>query len=100
VKARQFFESLETRADGAKIQGIDHTYLFDVAGEGTWVVAVRDGSVTVTEGTGDADATIAVSSETFDRLSEGKQNPVTAYMTGKLKVSGDTAAALKLQKLF
>ena len=32
--------------------------------------------------------------------SSGEQNPVTAYMTGKLKIRGDTAAALKLQKLF
>ncbi|MBD0348540.1 MAG: SCP2 sterol-binding domain-containing protein, partial [Thermoleophilia bacterium] len=27
-------------------------------------------------------------------------NPMTAYMTGKLKVKGDTGAAMKLQKLF
>jgi putative sterol carrier protein len=30
----------------------------------------------------------------------GEQNPMTAYMLGKIKVEGDTALALKLQKLF
>ena len=34
------------------------------------------------------------------RIVNGEQNPTTAYMTGKLKISGDMGAALKLQKLF
>jgi putative sterol carrier protein len=100
VAAREFFETLEARADPSKLEGIDHSYLFDIAGEGQWLVEVRDGTVRVTEGQADADVTIAVSGETFDRLAAGTQNPVTAYMTGKLKVSGDTGAALKLQKIF
>ena len=100
MKAREFFESLESRADGSKVQGIDHTYLFDVAGEGRWLVTVRDGAVLVTEGGGDADATIRLSAETFEALASRKQSPAIAYMRGKLKVSGDTGAALKLQKLF
>jgi putative sterol carrier protein len=100
VGAKEFFESLETRADRSRIDGIDHSYLFDVEGEGKWLVVIQDGSVRVTEGPGDADVTIATSSETFDNLAAGKQNPVAAYMTGKLKITGDTGAALKLQKLF
>ena len=98
--ARQFFESLEARADTSRIDGIDHSYLFNVEGEGQWLVEVRNGSVRVSEGPAKADVTITVGSDMFDRLASGKQNPVTAYMTGKLKVSGDTGAALKLQKLF
>ena len=100
MRAKEFFESLETRADRSRIDGIDHSYLFDVEGEGKWLVVIQDGSVRVTEGPGDADVTIATSSETFDNLAAGKQNPVAAYMTGKLKITGDTGAALKLQKLF
>ena len=34
------------------------------------------------------------------RIVDGKQNPLTAYMTGKLKVHGDVSAALKLKHLF
>ena len=98
--AREFFETLEARADSARIDGIDHSYLFDVHGEGQWLVEVRDGAVHVSEGRAQADVTISVSGETFSRIASGKQNPVTAYMTGKLKITGDTGAALKLQKLF
>lgn len=100
MKAREFFESLESRADLSKLEGIDHTYLFDVDGEGTWLVEMRDGSLRVTEGAGDADVTISLSGETFEALASRKQSPAIAYMRGKLKVKGDTGAALKLQKLF
>jgi predicted lipid carrier protein YhbT len=100
VKAREFFESLEARADPSKLEGIDHTYLFDVDGEGTWLVEVRDGALRVTEGLGDADVTISLSGETFEALAARRQSPAIAYMRGKLRVKGDTAAALKLQKLF
>lgn len=100
MAAREFFETLEARADERKIRGIDHSYLFDIDGEGQWLVEVRNGTVRVTEGPGEADVTISVSGEVFERLASGAQSPLTAYMTGKLKVSGDTGAALKLQKIF
>jgi putative sterol carrier protein len=100
VHAKEFFGGLESRVDESKIQGMNNSYLFDIEGEGQWVVAVRDGKLSVTEGGGDADATISTTSEVFDRISSGEQNPTTAYMTGKLKVKGDMGAAMKLQKLF
>ena len=100
MTAREFFEGLEGRVDETKIDGIDHAYLFVVHGEGEWLVEVREGAVRVTEGPGDADATISVSSDVFARLAARQQSPAVAYVTGKLKISGDTGAALKLQKLF
>jgi putative sterol carrier protein len=38
--------------------------------------------------------------QTLLRLIDGKQNPATAFMTGKIKVDGNMALALKLQQLF
>ena len=100
MAAKEFFDSLESRADASKIAGMTNSYLFDIEGEGQWLVTVADGSVNVTEGGGDADATIETSAETFDKIVAGEQNPTTAYMTGKLKIKGDMGAAMKLQKLF
>ena len=34
------------------------------------------------------------------KIAGGEQNPTSAYMSGKLKVSGDMGQAMKLQKLF
>ena len=100
MSAREFFEGLEAQTEPSKIAGIDHSYLFVVDGEGEWLVVVRDGTVRVMEGPGEADVTISVSSEVFMRIASRAQSPLTAYMTGKLKVTGDTSAALKLQQIF
>jgi putative sterol carrier protein len=100
VPAKEFFDTLPTRADASKLAGMSNSYLFDIEGEGQWLVTVQDGSLNVAEGGGDADATITTSAETFDKIVAGEQNPTTAYMTGKLKIKGDMGAAMKLQKLF
>jgi putative sterol carrier protein len=102
MAAKDFFESLPGRADADKLAGVSNSYFFDIEGEGQWLVDVRDGGLTVTEGAGkgDADVTITTSSEVFADIVAGQQNPTTAYMTGKLKIKGDMGAALKLQKLF
>jgi putative sterol carrier protein len=98
--AREFFESLESRADPSKAAGMTASYLFDIDGAGKWKVDVDDGKVTVTEGGAEAECTIETSEETFVRVVNGEQNPTMAYMSGKLKVKGEMSQALKLQKLF
>jgi putative sterol carrier protein len=98
--AREFFEGLEARVDPAKTAGMTNTYVFDIDGAGMWTVAVDDGNVKVSEGAGEADATISASEETFQKIAAGEQNATSAYMTGKLKIKGDMGAAMKLQKLF
>ena len=98
--ARQFFESLESRVDESKAAGLTASYLFDIDGSGKWTVNVDDGRVSVHEGEEDADCTITTSEETFMKIVHGEQNPTAAYMSGKLRVSGDMGTAMKLQKLF
>ena len=97
---REFFESLPGRLDPEATRGQRAAYRFDVEGAGTWVVRIDDGRVDVGEGAGEGDVTIAAPEDVFLRLVNGEQNPVTAYMTGKVKVSGDTSLALKLRDLF
>jgi putative sterol carrier protein len=99
--AREFFETLEARSgDSSKAAGLNATYLFDISGAGKWTVRVENGKVSVQEGEGEADTTISASDETFVKIVNGEQNPSSAFMTGKLKVSGDLGNAMKLQQLF
>ncbi len=98
--AREFFEGLEGRLDPSKTAGMTNSYVFEIDGAGTWRVDVDDGKVSVAEGNGDADATIAASEDTFQQIASGDLNATTAYMTGKLKVRGDMGAAMKLSRLF
>lgn len=100
MTVQEFFEQLPSRVDPGKTAGMTGSYVFDVDGVGQWTVRVDDGTVSVSEGAQDADCTISASEETLLKIAAGEANPTTAYMTGKLKISGDMGAALKLQKLF
>jgi len=47
-----------------------------------------------------ADLTITVADDDFVALADGKLNPQTAFMRGKLKIKGNMALAMKLQAVF
>ena len=97
--AKEFFESLPSRANGKSAGDMNASYVFEIDGAGTWTVKVADGKVAVTEGDHGGDCTISTSAEVFRKIVDGRQNPLTAYMTGKLKVKGDMGAAMKLKEV-
>jgi putative sterol carrier protein len=100
MSAKEFFESLPTRIEPSRIAGMTNSYVFDVDGAGKWTVDVKDGAVSVSEGADEADVTLSMTEENFEKMVARELNPTTAYMSGKLKVKGDMGAAMKLQKLF
>ena len=79
MAAKEFFDSLESRADAAKLEGMSNSYLFDIEDEGQWLVTVVDGHLTVAEGGGEADATITASGDDLaERLAGcGTRRPPT-----------------------
>jgi putative sterol carrier protein len=102
MKAREFFASLPERAGAAgnRLDGVDRSYLFDITGEGRWLVEVRNNTVTVTENPdGRGDVEFSLTGETFEKIDARTLNPMLAYVTGKLKISGDIGAAMELQKI-
>jgi putative sterol carrier protein len=78
--------------------GFDKIIKFDFGSIGK--VLLNGPAGTVSNDDGAADATINVGFEDFLKLAQGQLDPMQAFMTGKLKVVGDMAAALKLQSLF
>lgn len=62
------------------------------------ILIAADG--TVSNDNTDADCTIEVSSSDLEGLMSGDLSPMMAFMTGKLKISGDMSVAMKLQSLF
>ncbi len=98
--AREFFETLESRLDPAKLDGQTLSFRFDIDGAGSWNVSSVDGRLAVAEGTDDAETVFAMKEETLMRLLRGEQKPATAFMTGKIRIQGDMGSALKLKELF
>ena len=62
------------------------------------ILIAADGAVSNSDG--DADCTIGVDASDLAALMSGDLNPMSAFMFGKLKVSGDMSVAMKLQSLF
>jgi putative sterol carrier protein len=66
-------------------------------------VVVIDGAATpntVDNNNRDTDCTIGLTLATLGDMMSGELNPTTAFMTGRIKVSGDMGVALKLQRVF
>ena len=76
---QEFFETLPSRADTSKIEGMTNSYAFDIEGAGQWTVKVADGAVSVHDGLEDgADCTIAPrrrSSRRSSRASRTRRAP-------------------------
>ena len=88
-------------ADAAK--GMNSTIQFNLSGDdgGQWYVALKDGTCQVQEGTAaSANMTLSMSAQDYVDMIMGKLNGQMAFMSGKLKISGDMGLAMKMQSLF
>jgi putative sterol carrier protein len=99
--AREFFEDLAARTAGGseRTRGLRATYRFDVDGAGSWLVAVDDGTVAVSESDAAADCVISVSEDTLLRIVRGEQNAMGAFLMGRIQIEGDAGLAMRLRDL-
>ena len=91
-----------SNVDPAKIQGINGVVLFDLSGEGggQWTVTVADEKAELTEGeAASPNVTLAMDVQDFIAMSNGELNPISAFMQGKIKVSGDMSLVMRLQSI-
>jgi putative sterol carrier protein len=70
---------------------------FDFRDDGK--VFINGPAKTVTNDDAEADTTIIVKIDDFVKMAQGQMNPMMAFMTGKLKVSGDMGIAAKIGPL-
>uniref|UniRef100_A0A2C9KQ01 Band 7 domain-containing protein n=1 Tax=Biomphalaria glabrata TaxID=6526 RepID=A0A2C9KQ01_BIOGL len=84
------------------VQKVSETFQFDVSGSGTYYLDLKNGQGSVGHGpdpTGHPSAVLSLSFADLQAMLFGQLKPFHAYMSGRLKVAGDTAAALKLEEL-
>lgn len=88
-------------ANAAK--GMKAVYQFELTGDhgGAHHFIVNDGTLEHRSGVhATPNITISMSARDFVDLSTGKLNPQMAFTSGKLRLSGDMALALRLQQFF
>ncbi|MBC6403530.1 MAG: SCP2 sterol-binding domain-containing protein [Hyphomonadaceae bacterium] len=76
--------------------GLDRSVKFDFGDDGQITASGKD----VKAEDGEANCTISVSKDDFISLVQGDLDPMAAFMSGKLKVTGDMSVAMGLQSLF
>jgi putative sterol carrier protein len=97
------FVTMQQLFNPAAAAGVTKTFQWDISGEqaGKWAIKVADQTCELIRGGVDkADITLIMSDQTWLAIAEGKQDPMQAFMQGKVKTQGDMMLAMKLQQLF
>ncbi|XP_017083018.1 hydroxysteroid dehydrogenase-like protein 2 [Drosophila eugracilis] len=103
AKIPQLFQKIESLLSPEIVSKTQAVFQFNISGaeQGTWFLDLKNGSGSCGSGTppSNPDATLTMNSNNFFDMFSGKLKAAPAYMTGKLKISGDFQKALKLEKL-
>ncbi|CAH0564147.1 unnamed protein product [Brassicogethes aeneus] len=99
----KLFKAIENSISQDTVSGTQAIFQFVVTGDeaGKWYVDLKNGKGSCGQGEPKSapDATLTMDSKNFFNMFSGKLKPATAYMMGKLKISGNLQKALKLEKL-
>ncbi len=101
-KFLDLIKNLPDQIDYNKTKGIHSLIQFSISGEGggEWGVTIDDGTVSIETGQLlKPELIIKASADDALKLVRGELNPVGAFMSGKIKIVGDIAQAMRLFNL-
>jgi putative sterol carrier protein len=97
------FEAMKAIFNPAAAKGFNKTLQLNNTGEQAckWAVKVADQTCEVIPGGVEKpDMTLNLSDQDWLSIAEGKLDPMNAFMTGKVKVTGDMMLAMKINQIF
>ena len=100
---KEVFEKMPQVFNPASAAGVNTIFQFHITGDqsGDWNVIVKDNTCQVNEGVHESpNVTLTMADQDWLALCNGTLNGMTAFMTGKLKASGDIMAAQRIPMLF
>jgi SCP-2 sterol transfer family len=90
AEVEPILRSLPARLRPERLGGYAGVFHFDIPGAASprWTITIEDGACRVDEGhRGEPTCTITMDETTFLSIETGKQNPVMAFVKGKIKVT-------------
>jgi putative sterol carrier protein len=100
---QEIFDQMPANLNPDAAKGMNAVIQFNLSGDqgGQWNVAIKDGKAEVHQGTASSpNMTLSMSAQDYVDMIMGKLNGQMAFMSGKLKISGDMGLAMKMQSLF
>ena len=100
---KEFMEETPKVFRPERARGVNAVIQFKLSGEdgGDWYVTIKGGACTVAEGVSDAaQATIMMDAKDYVALATGKLGGMKAFLSGKIKTSGDFSLLQRMQSWF
>lgn len=103
ASVKEVFNKMPESFNANAAKGLDAVFQFDITGEGggNWNVTVKGGTCQVQEGKASSPTvTLTLSGETWLAMVNKQTNGMQAFMSGKLKLTGDMMLAQRIPDLF
>lgn len=103
TSVNEVFEKMPLVFNAAAAGGVNMVFQFNITGSesGDWYVVIKDGACQVNKGVHDSPTTtLTMADVDWVGMCNGTLNGMTAFMSGKLKVSGDIMAAQRIPSFF
>ncbi len=100
---KEIFEQMPANLNADAAKGMNSTIQFNLSGDsgGQWYVTIKDSKADIVQGTAPSpNMTMSMAAQDYVDMISGKLNGQMAFMSGKLKISGDMGLAMKMQSLF
>jgi putative sterol carrier protein len=97
------FETMKTLFNPAAAAGLNKTMQWNISGEeaGKWAFKIANQTCELIEGGVEKpDLTMSMSDKDWIAITEGRLDPMSAFMTGKVKATGDLSLAMRIQQIF
>jgi len=103
TNVKDVFDGMPSVFNAGAAAGLNVVFQYDVTGEGggKWYVEVKEGTCNVAEGAhASPSVTLTMTAETWLAIVNKELNGMQAFMSGKLKASGDIMLAQRINQLF
>ena len=104
AKIRKLMAAMPEAFNPDKAAGVNAAIVYNLTGEGgsVWTSRIADGKCTVEEGQTEDNPTLTITMDANDyvEMMAGRLDGMQAFMTGKIKVSGDIMLASRLMTFF
>jgi len=99
----ELFETMPGRFYSPGAAGMNKTLQWNITGDetGVWAFKISNGEgQLIPGGVEKPDVTFTTSAKVWAAIAEGKLDSMKAFMTGRLKVTGDMMLAMKVPRFF